>query len=182
MLDMEMCLLPQSTLFVDLRARLLTPDDIQDLVIMGDANIKPELCENVECGNVPITSDMSANLGAMLYHRRHLCRHSWWTLSTEEMSINELTYLYSSLGPLIHNHAKSNHTHPHQTPELSDASAYSRTHSYSCCVHLLVPSWHQRTRGMVIPQSWLSHGLDNRTSSAGSWFWTTYYLSYFSID
>ena len=40
-----MCLLPQLTLFVDLRARLLTPDDIQDLVIMGDANIKPELCE-----------------------------------------------------------------------------------------------------------------------------------------
>ena len=97
---------------------------------------------------------MSANLGIMLYHRRHLHHRSWWTLSTEETSINELTYLYSSLGPSIHDHAKSNHAHPHQTPELSDALVYLRTHSYSCCVHLLVPSWHQRTWG---GQSFHSH-------------------------
>jgi len=45
MLDMEMCLLPRSTLFMDLQAWSLTPDNIQDLVIIGDASIKPELCE-----------------------------------------------------------------------------------------------------------------------------------------
>ena len=125
---------------------------------------------NVAHGNVPITSDTSANSGATLYRRRHLRRRNWWTLSTEETSLNELTYLFSSLGPSIHDCAKSNHAHPHRTPGLSHASFYLRTCSYSCCLRLLIHSGLQRTRGTVVPQSRLSRGLDNRTSWAGTSF------------